>query len=454
MRELKAPGVQDRAARKRMNPARLRTYWTLPNLSLAFVLLCCATIGLLGRFETIISILILGVILLNWNNDDFYLYTAVLLFFWDQFYLIRPSTSLFRVYTYLLLIRFVRDIGKVRFRPQFIPVLAVFACFCCVSVSRLHLRLAMTMLVDAALCYAATVYLRQNSALLRKFTMVFALTAICAGFYSLEAQTVVEYETGIGAQVSIVRYVGTLGDANFAGMYFDLAIFFALCSDAFKAWYIRWPVVGVLAYFVILTASQTALLCLLGGVCLFVLLRYRVRGIPIALLLLLGAAAGVMLLVSVPFFQQSAVFSTLANRLSQSLSDLQRSDIADLTTNRSKLWRIAWDYFLAQPWYNKLIGGSVVTMLVSEEFFLQSVGAIHQTYIQGLLDFGLIGAVIVFGTRIVQTASDAACCLMRRKTRLSEDMLRCTVMSSYTFLTYALAVDMLMDWRALFLYFL
>ncbi len=454
MREVRTQSASSRAARKRISPVRLRTYWTLPNLSLAFVLLCCATIGSLARFETIISVLMLGVILLNWNRDDFYLYTAVFLFFWDQFYLLRPSTSLFRVYTYLLLFRFVRDIGKVRFRPQFVPVLAVFACFCCVSVSRLHLRLAMTMLVDAVLCYAATVYLRQNPNLLRKFTMVFALTAVCAGLYSLEAQTLVEYETGVGAQVSIVRYVGTLGDANFAGMYFDLAIFFVLCSDAFKLWYIRWPLVGVLAYFVILTASQTALLCLLLGVCLFLLLRYRAGGIPLVLLVLLGAAAGVLLLVSVPFFRENAVFSTLANRLSQTLSDLRRSDVDDLTTHRAALWKIAWDYFLALPWYNKLIGGSVVTMLVSEEFFLESVGAIHQTYIQGLLDFGIIGAIIVFGTRIIQTLSDTASCLARKKTHLPEDMLRCTIMSSYTFLLYALAVDLFMDWRALFLYFL
>lgn len=443
-----------RAMGKRSHPVRWRGYGTLPNLSLAFVLMCCATIGLLGRFETIITLLMLAVILLNWNKDEFYLYATIFLFFWDQFYLLRPSTSLFRIYTYLLLIRFIRDIGKVRFRPQFMPVLAVFACFCCLSVTRLHVRLAMTMLVDAALCYAVTVYLRQDSALMRRFTMMFVLTAICAGMYSLEAQRLVEYETGIGAQTSIVRYVGTLGDANFAGMYYDLAIFFVLCSDAFKAWYIRWPTVGALAYFVILTASQTALVCLLGGVCLILVLRYRVSGIPLALLVLLGAAAGVVMMVNVPFFRDSEVFSSLASRLSQSLADLQRSDASDLTTNRTELWRIAWDYFMAQPWYNKLLGGSVVTMLVSEEFFLKSVGAIHQTYLQGLLNFGIIGAVVVFGTRMAQTISDMGICLTRRKTRLSEDMLRCTVMSSYTFLVYALAVDMFMDWRALFLYFL
>lgn len=433
---------------------RIRQMLDLPTVSLIIVLLLCATRGMLPQLEQIYSLVIILIILLNWKNREFYLYTAVFMFFVEQFYLVAGSTPAFRVYSYLAVIRFALDIGKMRFRPQFIPVIIIFVTFCLISATRIDARRALSTLVDAVLSYAVVINLRQDGKLLRKFTVVYVCTAICAGLYSLMAKTVVTYDTGIGVQVTIVRYFGTVGDANFAGLFYDLAFFFALCSDGFKRWYLRVPVLAALLYFIILTASQTALLCLGGGLLLYIILRYRMRGLPIVILVAALMAILLLVLINMPELSETNALYTIVSRIQQSANDFGRGNVDDLTTNRSELWRIALDYFDTLPLYKKLIGGSVVTMIISEEFFLKAVGAIHQTYIQGMFNFGIIGALIVFGTRILQTAADIGCCLQCREKEHPLDVTRCIVMSSYCFLMYALTMDLFMDWRALFLYFL
>lgn len=433
---------------------KARLLLTVPNVSLAFLLLCCLLIAPLEQYETFISIAMLGVILINWKNDEFYVISCILLLFWEQFYLIAGSTPLYRVYSYLLLIRFFLDIGKVRFRPQFLPALVVFACFCIISVGRMTMRTGLNLLADTVLSYITLTVVRSKPSLMRKLTLVFALAAVCAGFYSIMAGTVVSYETGVMAEIEITRYYGTVGDANYASCFYNAAIFMALCSDAMKRWYLRLPIVGTLVYFLFMTASQTGLICFTLGIMVYLVLRYGAIGGLLSVLFGLGTSIGVYLLLTVPSLHEVEPFSTLYNRLMESMMNLEGGDIAELTTNRTVLWGIAMDYFRQLPLLKKLIGGSVVATIISEEYFLKTVGAIHQSYIQGLLDFGIIGVVIVFGTRILQTLADVVTSFTEKNAPLPVDLMRCVVLCGFVFLLYAFTLDMFMDWRFLYLYFM
>jgi len=435
--------------------SNIRYGLTLPNLSLAFALLCCLLIGKFEQYTSLFSLSLLGVMLLNWNKDEFYLFSCVLLLFWEQFYLIPGSTSLYRAYSYLVMIRFFLDIGKAKFRPQFLPPLAVMVCFCVLSASQLYFRMAMTLLADSLLCYMVLIRVRENPKMFRKLTVMFTLAAVCAGIYSLLAKTMFSYGTGLGAnEVKIVRYYGTVGDANYAGCFFNVAFFMALCSDAFKKWYVRLPIVGLLLYFILLTASQTALLCL--GACfgLYLLLRYRFFGIPLLIVYVLGILAGFFILINIPNPQSLGPFATLATRLQTSFSSAISGNISSLTTGRTDLWKIAWDFYVQQPIEKILLGGNVITTLLTEEYWLNAVGAVHQSYIQGLMNFGLIGTVIIFGVRIVQTLGDTIAVFTKDETHLPVDLNRCVVISSVIFLLYSLTIDIFMDWRFLYLYFI
>lgn len=430
-------------------------FCTLPNLSLAFTLLCCLLIGAFEQYTSYFSIALLGVFLLNWNRDEFYLFSAVLLLYWEQFYLIAGSTPLYRVYSYLVMIRFFLDIGKVRFRPQFLPTLVVLVSFCVLAATRLSGRMAMMLMADGLLSYMVLIRLRQSAAMMRKLTVVFALTAVCAGVYGLLAGSMVSYGTGMGAnEVEIVRYYGTLIDANYAGCFYNVAIFMVLCSDAFRKWYIRLPLLGVLVYFLLMTASQTALLCL--GVCfgVYLILRYRAFGILLLVLYLLAALGVVFVLIRIPNPESLGPLSTIAIRLKATFAEVAQGDLSAATTNRTSLWEIAWDFYVRQSLYKKLLGGNVVTMHLSEQYWLDTVGAVHNSYVQGLLNFGMIGTVIIFGTRIIQTIADAIACLTRNESQLPVDINRCVVIISLIFLLYALTIDIFVDWRALYLYFM
>ena len=77
------------AAKKKLSDMRTLRAPKLPrspllsfaNLSLAFVLLCCALIGTFEQYEVYFSLAILAVIVLNWNKDEFYLYLGIFILF-------------------------------------------------------------------------------------------------------------------------------------------------------------------------------------------------------------------------------------------------------------------------------------------------------------------------------------------------------------------------------------
>ena len=431
----------------------IAAFFTLPNLSLAFVLLCCALIGTFEQYEVYFSLAILAVIVLNWNKDEFYLYIGIFILFQEQFYLRAGTTTVYRVYSYLLLLHIFKDFFILRVKPQYMPVMCVFAAFCVLCTGRLNFRVSMMVLCDLIFVFVVGCMLHEKPALMRKFIVVFVMAAICAGIYSLTADTYVSYETGLGTMVTITRYVGTVNDANYAGCFYNIALFMAMCSDSFRKWYLRLPIVALLAYFILLTASQTALLCMLIGFCVYVILRYRMAGIPLALIIFSGAAIFVAALIYIPALRDAPALSTISNRIQASLVEMQSGDVATLTTNRSELWRLAWEYFTELPLHKKLLGGSAMTMLISLPELYETIGAVHQSFIQGLLDFGILGTLVVFGTFLAQAGVHALKCLRLDSRELPIDLLRCSVMSAYVFLLYSFTMDLFMDWRVLFFFF-
>lgn len=429
--------------------------FTFANFSLAFVLLCCAVIGSFKQYEVYFSLAIVVVVALNWKNDEFYLYMGIFMLFVEQFYLREGTTTAYRIYSYLLLFRLLKDVYTLRIQPQYIPVMIIFAVFCFVCTGKLSFRVSMMVLCDVIFVFVVASILHQKPDLMRKYTVVFVLATICTGLYSLQAESLISYETGIGAQVTITRYVGTVGDANFAGMYYNVALFMALCSDAFKKWYLRVPVVGVLLYFILLTASQTGLLCFLIGLCVYLVLRYRVPpGIVMAMILAFGTLLGVVALLNIPELRNHPALATLAIRIETSIKELNSGDVATLTTGRTTLWRVSWEYFKERPLLEKLIGGNAVTMLLTKPELLDLMGgAVHQSVVQSLLNFGILGTLVIFGTFIGMTFSKFAQCMRLDDSWLPIDMVRCSSMTAFVFLLYALTVDIFMDWRSLFLFF-
>lgn len=424
---------------------------TRQNVSLAVIALCCVAIGPLGRFTNALSIVLLLAMLVNIREDDFYFYSVVFLFFWQQFFIYGDNPA-YRVYSYLVLVKFLAEIAQARFRVQYFPALAVFAAFCLFAVGRMTLRMGLNMLADVLLTYLILLRVREKPPLMRRMALLYAAAALFSGLYSLTGGAVVQYEVGIGAQEEVVRAFGTLADANYAGFFFDMAIFMVLCVRGLRP-IPRGALLAALYALLIATNSLTGILCNLLGVGFFLLLRYRGKGALYALLLAAGAAAFAWALLNVPALQGIEALSSLAVRLREQLAALRQGRLSDFFTGRTELWAFSWDYFLHLPLWQKLIGGTVVTSVVTVEIFLKNVGAVHQTYLQGLLDFGILGALIVFGTKVGQWLADLCACLRGRAMPLPEDLMQMTLLSSLGFFVYALTIDFFMDWRFLFFYF-
>lgn len=423
--------------------------------SLAFVLFCCLLIGKFENYTTYFSLAILGVLALNFKNDLFYIFLPIFLFFWDQFYLIPGSTPLYRVYTYMAAIRLVLDFKKLRFRTQFLMPFLVMIGYCLLVMSRENLRYALNISVDVIVSYFVISYVYQDSKLIRRMFTAFSLTAVCSGVYALLAESVVSYETGIGALKEIVRYYGTIGDANYAGYFYCVAMFMALLNDDLKMWYYRVPVTGALLYFLLSTGSQTALLCMVICACVYILLRYKLHGIPIVLLFLLAVVIFVILLFNIPALQKLGPLATIYNRLQETFFSAQYGDVNALTTNRLKLWQFALKRFQDESLIKKLIGGNVITTYIAEAYFVAGqCTAVHQSFIQGLLDFGVLGVTIIFGVRIIQTLTDTACYYFKKNKKFPEDIYCIMIITSVAFIVFAFTLDMFIDWRFMFTYYL
>ena len=147
--------------------------FSFANLSLAFVLLCCAVIGSFEQYEVFFSLAIVVVVALNWKNDEFYLYIGIFMLFTEQFYLREGTTTAYRIYSYLLLLRLIKDVYTLRIQPQYIPVLLIFAVFSFVCTGRLSFRISMMELCDVIFVFLTASILHQNPELMRKFTVVF-----------------------------------------------------------------------------------------------------------------------------------------------------------------------------------------------------------------------------------------------------------------------------------------
>ena len=93
-------------------------------------------------------------------------------------------------------------------------------------------------------------------------------------------------------------------------------------------------------------------------------------------------------------------------------------------------------------------------MLLTKPELLELMGgAVHQSYVQSLLNFGILGTLVIFGTFAGMTIKKIFQCMRLEESWLPIDMLRCSAMTAFIFMLYAATVDIFMDWRSLFLFF-
>lgn len=416
-------------------------------LSIIFFMACVSGL-LLGAFQQYTSYLALIFLMCaaaSFFSDYFYLYVALFMFVRHR--MILSTIPAFELYACMMLVKFVLDSRKLKIRLSFLPLLSVLVIHTVFAASQVDLRVALTTLLNLFVVYVTLMKVLADDDLMRKFLFAFMMGAVISGVYGYTATDTVFDMRVAGAGVEEVdRNFGILYDPNFASMFYVAAIYIALFLKGLP----KIVKLGFAAFFFVLlleTASLSGMLTFAIAGVLAMLLKYRTKG----MLLLLAAAAACGLLLCIPQVREIQAVSNLLLRIAERLHYIRIGRWDMFTTGRMDIWDTALGMFNAKPLLGKLFGGSVITVNLTGTMVTAFFASCHQSVIQGMLNFGIIGTLIIF----LSWGSVFFYRMLRHMLRpagyANEDIKILQMVITFVFFVISMTIDSFVDWPSMLL---
>lgn len=421
------------------------------DLIFAFAFICCLIPGPLGSLTSVASMLLLACIAVSFFDENFYLYMA--LFIYLRYRLLLGDTPAYRLYSYLVVLRFMIDIPKVKFRVAYFPALFIFFMHSIFATGRFEsFRIGLNVIVDCALVYIILLKLLSDNRLMRKFIFAFMLGGVSSGVFGWtnDEFTKAINVSGAGAQ-TVSRNFGALSDANFAGLFYSLCIICTMTVKGIPLW-LRGIFLALFAVMLLETASLSALLILFSLSVLLIILKFRAKAFFILTFMFVALVVGVAVILAVPALRNIDAIAGLIIRVTEKLSYIPRGRWDLLTTDRWDIWQQALAVFSSKSWWGKLIGGSVVTVMVID-YSVMSI-ACHNSYLQSILNFGILGTVIIYVPLFAIFVYRLYKHFSKKDGYEGEDIKMLELIFSFAFLIFGMTVDFFIDWPFMLLYFI
>ena len=421
------------------------------DLVFLFGFLCALIPGPFPQFTTIASLLLIGCIAVSFFDENFYFYLA--LFIYLRYRLLLGDTPVYRLYSYLIVLRFLIDLPKAKFRIAYLPALFVFFLHSIFATGRFEsIRIGLNVIVDVALVYIVLLKLLSDNRLMRKFLFAFILGGVASGIYGWTNSTFTKEINILGAGAQTVsRNFGALSDANFAGLFYSLCIICTLCVKGIPLW-MRGVFLALFGVMLLETASLSALLILFTLGVLLIILKFRGKSFFILTFGFIAMVIGIAIILAIPQLREIDMISGLIIRISEKLSYIPRGRWDLLTTDRWDIWKQAIEVFSSKGLWGKLIGGSVVTVMVID-YSIMSI-ACHNSYLQSLLNFGLIGTLLIYLPLLAIFTYRLLKHFSRKPGYAGEDIKMLQLIFSFGFIVFGFTVDFFIDWPFMLLYFI
>ena len=411
----------------------------------------CLVPGPLPQLTGFASILLVLCAAGSFFDENFYLYAA--LFLYMRYRMLIGDTPAFRIYSYLVVLRFVLDLPKTKFRAAYFPALFVFLLHSVFAMPQVEsLRVGLNVIVDCALIYIILLKVLEEPRLFRKFIYAFLLGGVASGVYGwTNTEVAVDINVAGAGAHTVHRNFGALSDSNFAGLFYSLCAVSSMEVAGIPKW-LRCALVAAFGVMLLQTASISALGVLVGLSILYVVLRYRARSLVILAAAFVGLAAVVAVVLATPQLREIEAVSGLIIRINEKLSYIPRGRWDLFTTDRAAIWGEAMEIFAQKGILGQLFGGDVVTVMSIDENVLPI--ACHNSYIQALLNFGILGTAAiylpllgVFSYRLMRHFSQPA-------GYEAQDVKILQILFNFAFLAFGLTVDFFIDWPFVMLYFI
>lgn len=430
--------------------------FTRENIALTGALLICLISGKFIQYQRYLAILLLGCAVCVFDRRSFYLFAPIFLFFQVQFYVTGTNTA-FRFYSILVIGKAVLELKELRLRGLILPAFLVVLTHVLLCLMDRSASLGFSAALDLAVVLIVVCRVPEDKATFRKFFLVLGLAGLCSGAYGYLTHNFGSVSLGRAGVYSsqLERFMLTFIDPNYAGFFVNIAFFSILCIRRPLKWWMRLPVLGALLYFLLLTSSVTNFACFGLCTCAYVVLRWPKKS-PLLLLGLLAAlAAAVYAIVYVDFIGNISALSGIKTRLEDLLRNFTSGDVDSMSSGRSELWAHYFNYFQGQDLLHKLIGGNVLTPNWLGDEMTKAVGMVsHLAYLQALLQYGILGALIIFGTQAAWTVYHGLKFLMYQQRDDDADVWRAYILCKIAMLLFATSVDIFPDWRFMLILFL
>lgn len=412
----------------------------------------CLFIGKFPQYSLILSGILALCMCVSFFSDNFYLYAA--LFMYMRYKMIIGETPVYRYYSYLMVIKFLLEIRNMKIRIVYLPAILVFALHCVFAAGRVDMRLGLNVIVDLLIIYIVLMKVLADDALMRKFLIAFMLGAVASGVYGWTAEdSYVDIHVRGAGEQEVNRNFGSLGDVNYASLFYNMSIFTAFFIKGVKKW-IKAVFIALFFLLLLQTASLSGLITLLVLSVFAIILKFRKTSLIILTAAVFGGAIVLSALLSVPQFRELPAISGILIRLAEKSKYISAGRWDMLTTDRADLWEAAMNIFSSKPLWGKLFGGSVITIMIISTSLLATDWACHQSYIQALLNFGIIGTLIVylplFGVLLYRTAQH----FLKPAGYGNEDIKILQIIFALGFIVFGMSIDFFLDWPYLFFYFI
>lgn len=407
--------------------------------------------GPMPNLSSLASLLLLCCIAVSFFDENFYLYMAI--FIYLRYRLLLGDSPAFRLYSYLVVLRFLIDLPKTKFRIAYLPALFVFFMHSIFATGRFeNMRVGLNVIVDCVLVFVVLLRVLADDRLMRKFIFVFMLGGVASGIYGWTNDSFTKNIniSGAGAQ-TVSRNFGALSDANFAGLFYSLCI---ICTITLKnlKWWVRGIFLALFGIMLLQTASLSALLITGVLTVFYIILKFRGKSIIILTALFFAMAAAVVIILSVPQLREIPAISGLIIRITEKLSYIPRGRWDLLTTDRSAIWGEALGIFSRKDLWGKLVGGTVITVMVIDKSVISI--ACHNSYIQSILNFGILGTLVIYIPLLVVFCYRILKHFTTPKGYEKEDIKMLQLIFSFAFIVFGFTVDFFVDWPFMMLYFM
>ena len=413
--------------------------------------LCSIIPGPLPALSSIASLMLLACIAISFFDENFYLYMA--LFIYLRYRLLLGDTPAYRLYSYLVVVKFVLELKNIKFRISYLPALLVFLMHSLFATGRFEsIRVGLNVIVDCVLVYIVLLKILSDNRLMRKFLFAFMLGGLSSGIFGWtnDEFTKAINISGAGAQ-TVSRNFGALSDANFAGLFYSLCIVVTVVVKNIS-WWVKAIFLVLFAIMVLQTASLSALLILFTLMVLYIILKFRGKSVIILSLGLLAFLVVVSVILAVPQLREIDAIAGLIIRITEKLSYIPRGRWDLLTTDRWDIWQDAIAAFSQKGLWGKLVGGSVVTVMVID-YSVMSI-ACHNSYLQSILNFGIIGTFLIYLPLFTIFVYRMLKHFSKKSGYEGDDIKMLQLIFMFAFIVFGFTVDFFIDWPFMMLYFI